>query len=76
MLNINLVAAVSAGLLTVYFYLKRQRQSPYASLPLPPGPKPLPIIGNLLQLPTQHEAQAYEQWGRDYGTALRCYTPG
>lgn len=37
-------------------------------LPLPPGPKPLPLIGNVLDMPREHEWLAFTEWGRQYGT--------
>ncbi|CCM02218.1 uncharacterized protein FIBRA_04298 [Fibroporia radiculosa] len=34
---------------------------------LPPGPKPLPLLGNLHQLPSQHQYKVFTQWARQYG---------
>ncbi|KDQ55433.1 hypothetical protein JAAARDRAFT_37446 [Jaapia argillacea MUCL 33604] len=36
-------------------------------LPYPPGPKPLPIIGNLCDLPKENESATYFQWAQRYG---------
>ncbi|KAH6893745.1 cytochrome P450 [Coprinopsis sp. MPI-PUGE-AT-0042] len=35
--------------------------------PLPPGPKGLPLIGNVLQLPTQEPWKVYNEWAKEYG---------
>ncbi|KAL0958977.1 hypothetical protein HGRIS_014290 [Hohenbuehelia grisea] len=36
-------------------------------LPLPPGPKPLPFIGNILEQPTEKPWLTYDQWCKQYG---------
>ena len=34
---------------------------------LPPGPKGLPLIGNMLDMPASHEWKTFAQWGERYG---------
>ncbi|KAH9475493.1 Cytochrome P450 monooxygenase COX2 [Psilocybe cubensis] len=34
--------------------------------PYPPGPKPLPLIGNMLDFPSSSLAQEYVEWGKKY----------
>lgn len=51
-------------LIGVYIFTRR---IPTGSLALPPGPKPLPIIGNLHQAPKSHGWQTYREWSRKYG---------
>ncbi|OJJ42182.1 hypothetical protein ASPZODRAFT_155475 [Penicilliopsis zonata CBS 506.65] len=41
-----------------------------SSLPLPPGPKPLPIIGNLHQAPKSHSWRTYHEWSKRYGPII------
>lgn len=39
-----------------------------ARLPLPPGPKRYPVIGNLLDMPSQHQWAKYFEWSRKYNS--------
>ncbi|KAK7034602.1 hypothetical protein VNI00_012233 [Paramarasmius palmivorus] len=56
---ILLFAALAAGT-----YISRRRKSKY--YPLPPGPRRLPIIGNLLSMPKEYEWEVYARWAREY----------
>ncbi|KAK0193932.1 cytochrome P450 [Armillaria mellea] len=45
-------------------------------LPLPPGPKGLPLIGNLWDVPAEYPWLTYAQWAATYGDILYLDTPG
>ncbi|KAA1466861.1 CyP450 monooxygenase [Dentipellis sp. KUC8613] len=63
-------AALALGILvTTSMYLSRKK-GPYANLPLPPGPKRKPVIGNLLDMPKDHEWLVYEKWGKEYNSDI------
>lgn len=47
-----------------------------SSLPLPPGPRGLPIIGNTFDIPSVNMAQTYLRWTKTYGTCYPCRPTG
>lgn len=49
---------------SAYLFYNRSKNS---RLPLPPGPKGYPIIGNLLDLPNGSDWITYRDWSRQYG---------
>ncbi|KAL1748612.1 cytochrome P450 [Schizophyllum fasciatum] len=42
----------------------------YRSLPLPPGPKKWPLVGNLFNMPSGFEWEQYIEWGKELGTDI------
>jgi hypothetical protein len=40
------------------------------TLPLPPGPKPLPLIGNMFDFPKEKEWLVYHAWNERYGNVV------
>ncbi|THH13120.1 hypothetical protein EW146_g7061 [Bondarzewia mesenterica] len=60
-----------AGLcLTVYYYHQRRKRNPL-NLPYPPGPKGLPVLGNLLDIPNGgYIYKTFCQWGRELGSDI------
>ena len=60
---------LACGMLLVgYLYNKKK----WAKPSFPPGPNPLPLIGNLLDLPKEKPWERYSQWAKDYG---KCPLP-
>ncbi len=51
------------AIVTAVLYSRRSR----SSLPLPPGPKGLPLVGNLFDRPLDHPWLTYTQWASVYG---------
>ncbi|KAH9967250.1 cytochrome P450 [Russula dissimulans] len=45
-------------------------------LPYPPGPRPLPIIGNLLHIPKEYSWLAYTQFSKTYGDIFSLHVFG
>ncbi|KAI1840835.1 hypothetical protein JX266_012983 [Neoarthrinium moseri] len=54
----------------VFLFLFRVYTRKLASLPLPPGPAPLPIVGNLHQNPKSHPWLQYHEWSKIYGPII------
>lgn len=62
--------------IVVSLYMSRKRANPSPSLPLPPGPPRLPIIGNIHQAPKSYAWLQYEAWGKAYGPVVHLNMAG
>lgn len=69
--------AIICAIYFCYVILLRQSQSQdqRPSLPLPPGPPALPIIGHLHLLPKEHIWQQFKKWHDQYGPII-CVKSG
>ncbi|KAJ7488270.1 cytochrome P450 [Mycena latifolia] len=61
-LTLNDTILVGVALFLVFKLATRR-----STLPAPPGPKPWPIIGNLLDMPSGREWTTFAKWGEIYG---------
>ncbi|KAI0260544.1 cytochrome P450 [Gloeopeniophorella convolvens] len=70
---LSLVDAIVVLLAIALARFLRKKRTP---LPLPPGPKGWPLIGNLLDIPSKNTAQTYSEWGRLYGGIVYANAAG
>nr|WMY26074.1 AzoC [Aspergillus insulicola] len=61
------IIIITLGLCAVYFVLSSSGKTDKKTLPLPPGPKPLPVLGNLFQIPKERYWERYQELHRKYG---------
>lgn len=59
-------SAAACALLCFRLFLK-WRESRRGPLPFPPGPKGLPLIGNLFDMPPAEAWHQARKWGETYG---------
>ena len=64
MLKSDYLAILATLVLTAFIHIRiRKRSRPT----LPPGPKKLPLLGNLFDLPASHEWLTYAKLCKEYG---------
>ncbi|KAK4205440.1 putative cytochrome P450 E-class, group I [Triangularia verruculosa] len=73
----ELYLASAILLLSLLFLTKlTTKKSAFSSLPLPPGPPALPLIGNLHQSPKTHPWFQFHTWSQSYGPILHLNMAG
>ncbi|KAF8912053.1 cytochrome P450 [Gymnopilus junonius] len=61
------ILVFSLALLGFFLCTRRKHK---LNLPLPPGPRKLPLLGNLLDLPTSFEWETFQVWGKKYDSRI------
>ena len=64
-------AAAAAVLLAISAWSIAKRSA--SRLPLPPGPQPLPFVGNMLDIPREKAALVYSQLAQKYGACMSLW---
>ncbi|KAJ7633666.1 cytochrome P450 [Mycena polygramma] len=60
----SMICAIALGLIFYGLYWQRTR----SKLPLPPGPRKLPLVGNLFQIPSVQPWKKYMAWSKEYNS--------
>ncbi|KAJ7029520.1 cytochrome P450 [Mycena alexandri] len=66
-LGLPLALCAAALILMIHYVYRRSIRS---NLPLPPGPKKLPFIGNIFDLPPESSWETYTAWGRKFDSDI------
>ncbi|KDQ08521.1 hypothetical protein BOTBODRAFT_191667 [Botryobasidium botryosum FD-172 SS1] len=71
-LMITVISALGCLILGLFFLISRQKQDPSnpRKLPLPPGPKPDPLIGNVRHMPLDLPWVRFAEWRKIYGDMI------
>lgn len=68
---------ISLATATAFVVILRALRKPRTKYRYPPGPKGIPVFGNLFQLPPKYPGEKLLEWGKQYGDMsvppiLRC----
>ncbi|KAJ6588876.1 hypothetical protein B0H19DRAFT_222964 [Mycena capillaripes] len=64
-----MLTLASAALIAALAFIYWKRSS---GPRLPPGPRPLPLVGNLLSMPSHSQWETYSKWSKKYNSDILC----
>lgn len=67
-LDIVQIASILFAIAFLLATLLKGRRKDRNRLPYPPGPKGLPLLGNIFDFPTSNPWEAYCDWGKIYNS--------
>ncbi|KAJ7496460.1 cytochrome P450 [Mycena latifolia] len=56
------------GIIILFYGIRWKRNR--SRLPLPPGPKKLPLVGNLFDMPADRQWEAYRDWSKEFDSDI------
>ena len=65
--SIRILLLLILGALAAFTLFLRMRRNLTSTIPLPPGPPPLPIVANFLDMPTRKMPLALLELSKKYG---------
>lgn len=68
---LSTISVLDITLVTLGAYLVKRALAAPPPAPYPPGPKGLPLLGNLLQYPQQQEWKTFYRWANEFGKIMR-----
>jgi len=66
-MTMHLCALFLVSVVYVFYHKHVRKTSPRFTVPYPPGPKPLPIFGNVRDLTTKELWLRAEKWAKEFG---------
>lgn len=67
-IQLILGGCLASAVLCLFIRAKRRPPVPY-----PPGPKGVPLVGNVFDMPSTYLWRTFAEWGRTYGTHTLLY---
>ena len=64
---LSLLLALLLGIAVLAVYRRRFSPTNPKRLPFPPGPKPHPLLGNVLDMPKTYYWLTFADWAKQYG---------
>ncbi|KAJ7146876.1 cytochrome P450 [Mycena epipterygia] len=68
--SIDFAPAIGATALALILYSLHSRLTTRSKLPLPPGPKKMPIVGNIFDLTPGFEWETFKGWSQKYNSDI------